>query len=149
MAAWFGPFRRLSVALGFVGASAAALAGLPVIQSTQVDGAYGTIVVSGNSFGANPVVMLGATRFPTVSATSTKVIASFPPTMPLATLTPGTYFLVMTYTNQLPSVFTVSVGSSGGAQGPAGPAGPMGPAGAAGTTGMAGPPGAKRLSRDV
>ncbi len=140
---------RAGIAAPLVGGSVAASAALPVIQSTSVDMARGAIVITGLSFGSKPTVMLGASRFPTLLASGTQVVAGFPADMPLSSFTPGTYFLVMTYTNQLPSVFTVTVGASGspGPMGPAGPAGAAGPTGPSGVTvpagavGPAGPPG--------
>ena len=137
-------FIRLAQA-GFVaplvGGSVAASAALPVIQSTSVDTTRGAIVINGQGFGSRPSIVLGATRFPTLAATGTQVVAGFPADLPLSSLTPGTYFLVMTFASQPALVFTVTVGS-GGLPGPMGPAGPAGATGPAGPVGLAGPAGA-------
>ncbi len=71
------------------------------------------IVINGQGLGSSPMVMLGAFRFPTVSATGTQIVAGFPAGMPISSFTPGTYFLILPYANQLPSVFTLSLGTGG------------------------------------
>ena len=126
-----------------MGLPTAAVASLPVILSTAVDTSNGVIVIKGQNLASNPTVMLGAARFVTQSASGTQIVAAFPPGMPLTSFTPGTYFLVLTYSNRLPSVFTVSLGTAGspGPMGPAGPAGATGPSGPIGLIGPGGPPG--------
>lgn len=131
---------RPCIATLLVSLSAAAVAAIPVIQSTSVDATRGVIVINGQGLGSSPMVMLGASRFPTVSASGTQIVAGFPAGMPISSFTPGTYFLVLTYANQLPSVFTLSLGT-GGSPGPMGPAGPAGPQGQAGVAGPQGPRG--------
>lgn len=118
----FGPARPCIAAV-LVSLSAAAVAAIPVIQSTSVDATCGVIVINGQGLGSSPMVMLGAFRFPTVSATGTQIVAGFPAGMPISSFTTGTYFLVLPYANQLPSVFTLSLGT-GGSPGPVEPAGP-------------------------
>ena len=117
--------------------------GIPLIISTSVDSQHGTVIINGQNFGKAPVVNLNQLLFRTQSATTTQVIATFPDASPLSSFTPGTYVLTITFQNQLPSVFTVAVGSIGpaGPQGPAGPAGAMGATGPAGAVGPAGPQG--------
>src|ERR1700677_3368239 len=141
-------------------------AGLPLIVSTTVNYTNGTLTINGQNFGSSASVTLDSMSFPTVSSSSSQVVASFPSGTPPSSLTPGTYFLAIQFKNQLPTIFTVDIGANGaagatgpagaqgppgaqGAPGPAGPAGPlglpgpMGPPGVTGATGAAGAPGAQ------
>ena len=109
-------------------------AGLPVVNSSTVDYAQRALTINGVNFGTGPVVTLNSQSFPVLNSTSTQVVASFPPGYPPSSFVPGTYFLTLSYRNQLPSVFTVDIGANG-------PAGPQGPSGATGPAGVQGPPG--------
>jgi hypothetical protein len=115
-------------------------AGLPLINSATVNFSTGTLTISGQNFGSNPAVTLDKLNFATVSASSSHIVASFPSTSPPSSFTPGTYFLTVVYRNQLPSVFSVDIGSIG-QQGAPGVAGPSGPPGAQGPIGVTGAPG--------
>lgn len=124
----------------------ATAAGLPVINSTTVNNTNGTLTINGQNFGSSPTITLNAQHFLPVSVTSTQIVANFPQGLPPPSFTPGTYFLTLTYANQLPSIFTVEIGDTGpqgppGATGATGPQGVAGPAGAIGPTGPMGPPG--------
>jgi hypothetical protein len=122
-------------------------AGLPVITSTSVNLAQGTLTIAGQNFGSNPTVTLDKLQFPVVSASSSLIVTNFPSGAPASSFTPGTYFLTLVFTNQLPSAFTVELGAVGpqgpagtqGAPGPVGPPGAGGPIGPQGPTGAAGP----------
>jgi len=140
----YNPFAALSVILGSllltaVGAPAQA-AGLPVIISTTVDYTHNTLTVNGQNFGSNPAITVDSMKFPTVSSSSTQIVGSFPAGGPPTSFTPGTYFMTLQFSNQLPSIYTVGIGANG-AQGPAGPSGSTGPAGAPGVNGAPGPAG--------
>ena len=76
-----------------------------------------------------------------MSAASKQIVADFPSTAPPSSFTPGTYFLTVTFRNQLPTIFAVDIGANG-PQGPQGVAGPAGPQGLQGTQGLTGAPGA-------
>jgi uncharacterized protein DUF1566/collagen triple helix repeat protein len=136
---------RILAALGFsavfilfsVGANAA---GFPLVISATVDYTHNTLTISGQNFGSNPSVTLDALAFPTQSSASSQIVANFPSGKAPSSFTPGTYFLTVTFKNQLPTIFGVDIGANG-AQGPAGPAGALGAAGASGATGPAGPAG--------
>jgi hypothetical protein len=134
---WFGILGSL-----FLGISAARAAGLPLVISATVDYAHNTLTISGQNFGSNPSVTLDAMAFQTQSSasTGTQIVANFPSGKAPSSFTPGTYFLTVTFKNQLPTIFGVDIGSNG-AQGPAGPAGAQGSPGVAGATGPAGPAG--------
>jgi hypothetical protein len=145
---------RILAALGvtvFLGllCSAAQAAGLPLVISATVDYTHNTLTISGQNFGSNPSVTLDALSFSTQSSASSQIVANFPSGKAPASFTPGTYFLTVTFKNQLPTIFGVDIGANG-APGPAGPpgapgtpgaVGPIGPAGLAGAQGMAGPVG--------
>ena len=143
-------------------------AGLPLVISATVDYTHNTLTISGQNFGASPMVTLDSLSFGTQSSGSSQIVANFPSGMAPASFTPGTYFLTLQFRNQLPAIFAVSIGANGapglagppgvpgsqgvaGAPGPAGPAGPqgiagpMGPPGVTGATGPAGPTGAQGL----
>jgi Protein of unknown function (DUF1566)/Collagen triple helix repeat (20 copies) len=146
----------------------ASAAGLPLVISATVNYSTGTLTISGQNFGKDPVVTLDNANFATVSTSASQIVASFPSGSPPTSFTPGTYFLTLQYRNQLPSLFTVALGAVGptgaqgaaglagstgqqgaqgltgaqGAIGPMGPPGPMGPAGAAGAVGATGATGA-------
>jgi hypothetical protein len=124
-------------------------AGLPLVQSAIVNYTNNTLTISGQNFGSTPSVTLDSMTFPTASSSSSQVVADFPNSTPPSSFTPGTYFLTVTFKNQLPTVFAVDIGANGpqgsaGAQGPAGSqgvTGATGPAGPAGGSGPMGPPG--------
>jgi hypothetical protein len=118
-----------------------AAAGLPVIESTTVDSAHGTLTIAGQNFGSAAAVTLNAIKLTTHSSSTSQIVATFPSTNPLSGFAAGTYYLSVQFSNQLPVLFTVEMGAAG-AQGPAGVAGPAGPAGAQGVAGPAGPAGA-------
>jgi Protein of unknown function (DUF1566)/Collagen triple helix repeat (20 copies) len=114
-------------------------AGLPVVISTTVDSAHNMLTINGQNFGNNPVITLGSLRFTTAAGwSSTRIVGNFPTSNPASSFTPGTYFMTVQFSNQLPSIYTVDIG----AQGAAGPQGPIGPQGAKGDPGPAGPKGA-------
>ena len=121
--------------------------GLPLVISATVDYTHNTLTISGQNFGSNPAVTLDALAFPAQAGASsgTQIVASFPSGRAPASFTPGTYFLTLTFKNQLPAVFAVAFGGNG-AQGPAGPAGAPGAPGAQGATGPAGPAGPQGLA---
>ena len=120
-------------------------AGLPLVISATVDYSHNTLTVNGQNFGSNPAVTLDSLAFPTQSSGSAKIIASFPSGKAPASFVPGTYFLTVTFKNQLPTIFAVDIGGSG-AQGPAGPAGAPGAPGVAGAPGPAGPAGPQGIA---
>ena len=136
---FFAPPSALLCSLFLLGmfSDAAKAGGLPEVISTTVDPVHNTLTINGQSFGRNPVITLGSLRLTTDSASSTQILGSFPSADPAASFTPGTYFLTVSFSNQLPSIFSVDVG----AQGPAGPTGPAGPAGSPGGVGPTGPQG--------
>ncbi len=113
-------------------------AGLPVIISATVNYTQNTLTVTGQNFGSSPIVTLNSTTFPTMSSSSSQIVADFPNSKPPSSFTPGTYFLTLQFPNQLPAIFAVDIGANG----PAGPAGVQGPAGPAGATGATGATGA-------
>jgi hypothetical protein len=115
-------------------------AGLPVVISATVDYTHKTVTITGQNFGSSPTVTLDSMTFPTMSSASKQIIADFPNTSPPSSFTPGTYFLTVTFRNQLPTIFAVDIGANG-APGPMGPAGAPGAAGVAGAMGPAGPVG--------
>jgi len=127
-----------------------------------VDYAHNTLTISGQNFGSNPSVTLDALAFSTQSSGNSQIVANFPSGRAPGSFTPGTYFLTVTFKNQLPTIFGVAIGANGvpgpagapgatgaqGATGPAGPAGPQGipgPFGPVGATGPAGATGAQGL----
>ena len=121
--------------------SIAQAAGLPLVISATVDYSHNTLTISGQNFGSNPAVTLDALAFPAQSpSSSSQIVANFPSGKAASSFTPGTYFLTVTFKNQLPSIFGVAIGANG-AVGPAGPAGAPGAPGAQGATGPAGPAG--------
>jgi hypothetical protein len=131
----------LSASLGLLSLGARA-AGLPLVISATVDYMHNTLTISGQNFGSNPSVTLDALAFPTQSSASSLIVANFPSGKAPASFTPGTYFLTVTFRNQLPTIFGVDIGANG-APGPVGPAGAPGAPGVAGATGPAGPVGAQ------
>jgi Protein of unknown function (DUF1566)/Collagen triple helix repeat (20 copies) len=142
-------------------------AGLPLVTSATVDYIHNTVTITGQNFGGSPSVKLDSMTFQTMTAVGNQIVADFPSSTPPSSFTPGTYFLTVTFKNQLPTIFTVDIGSNGpqglpgvagptglqglqgapglmgatGKPGPMGPPGPVGPAGIAGSTGPAGPQG--------
>jgi hypothetical protein len=124
-------------------------AGLPIVISATVDYTHNTVTLTGQNFGSFPTVTLDSITFPTMTAASKQIVADFPNTTPPSSFTPGTYFLTVTFKNQLPTIFAVDIGANGpqGPQGVVGPAGPQGLqgvqglTGATGATGAMGPPG--------
>lgn len=149
-------FLTWAVVAGLFGvlSSMAQAAGLPLVISATVDYTHNTLTINGQNFGSNPFVTLDTLSFAAQSpSSSSQVVANFPAGKGPASFTPGTYFLTVTFKNQLPTIFAVDIGANGapgpagaaGAQGPAGPqgsAGPAGPAGPQGLVGPMGPPGA-------
>lgn len=119
-------------------------AGLPLVISATVDYTQNTLTISGQNFGSNPSVTLDSLAFGTHTSSSIQIVANFPSARAPSSFTPGTYFLTVTFKNQLPTIFGVDIGANGapGPAGPAGATGPTGPAGAQGAPGPMGPPGA-------
>ena len=115
-------------------------AGLPLVISATVDYTHNTLTISGQNFGSHPSVTLDALAFPTQSSASSQIVANFPGGKTPSSFTPGTYFLTVTFKDQLPTIFGVDIGANG-AVGPAGPAGVTGAQGAAGAQGATGPAG--------
>ena len=108
--------------LGFVLSGAVALymapavtqaAGLPLIGSTTVDYTRNTLTVNGLNFGSSPVVTLNNLQFPIMTSSSSQIVADFPNGFPASSFTPGSYFLIVQYRNQLPTIFTVALGTAG------------------------------------
>jgi hypothetical protein len=129
-----------AITLGVISPPAQA-AGLPLIISATVDYTHNTLTIDGQNFGTVSAVTLDSLTFATQGgASSTQIIANFPSGKAPSSFTPGTYFLTLTFKNQLPLIFTVDIGANG-APGPAGPAGAPGSPGVAGATGPAGPAG--------
>jgi hypothetical protein len=116
-------------------------AGLPVVISATVDYTHKTVTITGQNFGSSPTVTLDSITFPTMTAASKQIVADFPNTSPPSSFTPGTYFLTVTFRNQLPTIFAVDIGANG-PQGPQGVAGATGPQGLQGTQGLTGATGA-------
>jgi len=124
-----------------LGSYASQAIGLPLVVSATIDYTHNTLTISGQNFGSNPAVTLDSMAFPAQTPSSNaQIVANFPSGRAPSTFIPGTYFLTVTFKNQLPTVFAVDIGGSG-TPGPAGPAGAPGLAGAAGATGPAGPAG--------
>jgi hypothetical protein len=123
--------------------SPAHAAGLPVVISTTVDSANNMLTINGQNFGSNPLITLGSLKFTTAAgSSSTRIVGNFPTGNPASSFTPGTYFMTVQFSNQLPSIYTVDIGAQGAA-GPQGPIGPQGVAGAPGPQGIQGPAGAQ------
>jgi hypothetical protein len=116
--------------------SPAQATGLPLVVSATVNYTNKTLTISGQNFGSPPGVMLDSMTFPTVSSSSSHVVADFPNSTPPLSFTPGTYFLTVAFKNQVPVTYTVDIGTNG----PQGPAGPPGATGATGAIGVTGPP---------
>ena len=125
----------------------------PLVISVTVDYTHSTLTITGQNFGSSPTITVDSLTFPTSSSSSSQIVGNFPSGVAPSSFTPGTYFLTLRFTNQLPAAFTVDIGANGapGAPGPRGPAGaqgatgatgPAGPAGPQGPVGMTGPPGA-------
>jgi hypothetical protein len=134
-----------AITLFGVASSPGRAAGLPLIISATVDYTHNTLTISGQNFGSYPNVTLDGLSFPTQGnpSSTTQVVANFPSGKAPSSFTPGTYFLTVTFKNQLPTVFAVDIGANGptGATGATGATGPTGPTGATGATGPAGPTG--------
>jgi Protein of unknown function (DUF1566)/Collagen triple helix repeat (20 copies) len=134
-------FAALSVAMLLeIFSSHAQAGGLPLVISATVDYTHNTLTISGQNFGTVSAVTLDSLAFTATSSTPNQIVANFPSGKAPSSFIPGTYFLTVTFRNQLPSIFAVDIGSSG-AQGPAGPAGAPGAPGVAGAPGPAGPAG--------
>src|SRR5947208_7068323 len=125
----------------------------PLVISVTVDYTHSTLTITGQNFGSSPTITVDSLTFPTSSSSSNQIVGNLPSGVSPASFTPGTYFLTLKFTNQLPAVFTVDIGANGapgapgpqglaGPQGATGAAGPAGPAGPQGPVGMPGPPGA-------
>jgi hypothetical protein len=141
----YGWLRLTSLVAGSMVVLAAATlsahaAGLPVVISATVDYTHNTLTIGGQNFGNSPAVTLDALAFATQTgaSTSSQIVANFPSGRGPASFTPGTYFLTVTFKNQLPTIFGVDIGANGAA-GPAGPAGSQGATGSPGPVGPAGP----------
>ena len=137
---WFGILISL-----FASVSVAEAAGLPLVISVTVDYTHNTLTINGQNFGSSPAVTLNALAFSTQSSASSQIVANFPSGKAPASFTPGTYFLTVTFKNQLPTIFGVDIGANGAP----GPAGAAGPPGVQGATGPAGPAGAARSAGAV
>ena len=119
------------------------------MSSATVDYAHKSVTINGQHFGSAPTVTLDSMTFSTMTSASKQIVADFPNTAPPSSFTPGTYFLTVTFRNQLPTIFAVDIGANGppgvagphglpgatGSQGPQGIPGPTGPAGANGANG--------------
>src|SRR5580704_10410085 len=95
----------LTVAVGVP----AQAAGLPLIISATVNYSQNTVTITGQNFGSSPTVTLDSMTFPTMSSASKQIVADFPNTTPPSSFTPGTYFLTVTFKNQLPTIFAVDI----------------------------------------
>ena len=136
----------ISACLTVAVSTPAQAAGLPLINSATVSYTNNTLTITGQNFGVSPSVQLDSMTFPTMSSSSGQIVADFPNSTPPSSFTPGTYFLTVTFKNQVPTIFTVDIGANGpqgpqGAQGPAGATGPAGPTGPQGQNGIQGPSG--------
>ncbi len=136
-----------------IGTPAQATTPPPLVIGATVDYTHGTLTITGQNLGSSPTITVDSLTFPTLSSSSNQIVGNFPSGTPPSSFTPGTYFLTLRFTNQLPAVFAVDIGANGapGAPGPQGSAGsagatgatgPAGPAGPQGPVGMTGPPGA-------
>jgi collagen triple helix repeat protein len=123
-----------------VPALASTASATPVIRSATVGYANNTITITGTGFGADAKATLGTVALQTLSATQLQIVAAFPTNANLSSLVPGSYLLYLTFSNQLPVIFEVTLGAAG-PQGPPGATGPQGPAGPQGLPGPAGPAG--------
>src|ERR1700690_1067367 len=90
--------------------TAARASGLPLVTNATVDYNHGTLTIGGQNFGSNPVATLNNVSLPKVSAASSRIVASFPSGQPPSGFARGTYILLVTYENQLPTVFDVAIG---------------------------------------
>ena len=115
-------------------------AGLPLVISATVDYTHSSLTISGQNFGSAPAVTLDSLAFSTQSSASNQIVANFLSAKAPSSFTPGTYFLTVTFKNQLPAIFGVDIGANG-TQGPAGPAGAPGAQGLPGVAGAPGPAG--------
>lgn len=122
-------------------ASPARAAGLPLIISATVDHTHNTLTIDGQNFGTVSAVTLDSLAFTPLSSTLGQIVANFPSGKAPSSFTPGTYFLTVTFKNQLPTIFGVDIGANG-PQGPAGLQGPAGAQGSQGIQGLTGPTGA-------
>jgi hypothetical protein len=86
---------------------------IPVINSAVVDYGHNTLTVSGTNFGSSPKITLGGVTLAAQSATATKIVANFPSTALPSSFVPGTYFLQITFSSGLFSIFTVDLGANG------------------------------------
>jgi len=125
---------------------------IPVISSAAVNYGNNTLTLAGTGFGSSPTIKLGSVTLTAETATATQIVAAFPSTSPPGSFIPGTYFLDVSFSNHLISVFAVAMGAAGpqgpvgaqgfpGAPGATGPQGPAGPVGAQGFQGAPGPQG--------
>ena len=106
------------------------------MSSATVDYAHKSVTINGQHFGSAPTVTLDSMTFSTMTSASKQIVADLPNTAPPSSFTPGTYFLTVTFRNQLPTIFAVDIGANG----PPGVAGPHGLPGATGAAGATGPP---------
>lgn len=117
--------------------------GFPLINSAVVNYSAKTLTISGTGFGPSPAITLGTLPLGTQSATSTRIVATFPDPSPPSALAPGDYFLKVIFSNGSLAIFTVTLGAVGppGVPGPQGLNGNPGPAGSPGASGPPGPQG--------
>jgi hypothetical protein len=110
---------RILTALGLTAifgllTSMAQAAGFPVVISATVDYTHNILTISGQNFGSYPSVTLDALAFPAqMPSSSNQIIANFPSGRAPSSFTPGTYFLTVTFKNQLPTIFGVDIGANG------------------------------------
>src|SRR5881392_699960 len=87
--------------------STPAQANPPLVISATVDYTQKTLTINGQNFGSSPTITVDSLTFPTSSSSSNQIVGNFPSGVPPSSFTPGTYFLTLRFTNQLPAVFTV------------------------------------------
>src|SRR5881392_1297333 len=87
--------------------STPAQANPPLVISATVDYTQKTLTINGQNFGTSPIITVDSLTFPALSSASNQIVGNFPSGVSPASFTPGTYFLTLKFTNQLPAVFTV------------------------------------------
>src|SRR5437773_12073951 len=85
----------------------------PLVISVTVDYTHSTLTINGQNFGSSPTITVDSLTFPTSSSSSSQIVGNFPSGVAPSSFTPGTYFLTLQFTNQLPAVFTVDIGANG------------------------------------
>lgn len=113
------------------------------ITSTTVDYTKNTLTINGTGFGLSSKITLSTVSLTPQTASSTQIVAAFPPANPPSRFVPGTYFLLVVFSNGKTAFFAVELGAIGpqGPTGAPGLTGPQGSAGATGTQGATGPAG--------